>query len=104
MGLDTAIIVSGGIPTNPFGHIAIAFTGSGVWSEGTAGNPQGGSVSSYWIDQARRRGALSQARSSMMSRRRSLVSTRLTMACVCPNLCARSACRMPSASRPVAQQ
>ncbi|MDP9123056.1 MAG: DUF6531 domain-containing protein [Pseudomonadota bacterium] len=54
-GLDTAVITSGGIPSNPFGHIAIAFTGSGVWSFGTVGSPQGGSMSSYWIDQARRR-------------------------------------------------
>jgi RHS repeat-associated protein len=53
-GLDTAVIISGAIPTNPLGHIAIAFTAGGVYSEGT-NTPTGGSVSGYWVTQAARR-------------------------------------------------
>jgi uncharacterized protein RhaS with RHS repeats len=53
-GLDTAIILSGAIPSNPFGHIAIAFTGAGVYSE-DGRTPQGSSVTAYWNTQSAQR-------------------------------------------------
>lgn len=49
-GLVTAIILSGGTDGNPFGHIALATTGAGIYSYGTA-DPYGGSVSSYLASQ-----------------------------------------------------
>lgn len=46
LGLATAVIYSGGINSNPFGHIAIATSGAGVFSYGTA-EPFGSSTTSY---------------------------------------------------------
>lgn len=45
-GLATLIIYSGPNSGNPFGHIAIATTGSGIYSYGTP-DPFGGSTTSY---------------------------------------------------------
>lgn len=53
-GLDTAVILSGGIFSNPFGHIAVAATGQGVYSYGTA-YPYGSRVTDYIADQAKSR-------------------------------------------------
>jgi RHS repeat-associated protein len=50
-GRETAILYGGGISSNPFGHIAVAFTGRGVYSYGT-GTAPGGSVSSYLTAQS----------------------------------------------------
>lgn len=49
--LDTAVIVGGPTGGNPFGHSAIATTGSGVTSFGT-GTPAGGSTTDYLASQA----------------------------------------------------
>ena len=46
LGLLTAVFLSGSIVSNPFGHIAIATTGAGVFSYGTK-DPYGGSVDAY---------------------------------------------------------
>ncbi|WP_426212648.1 RHS repeat-associated core domain-containing protein [Massilia sp. TWP1-3-3] len=54
-GLDTAVILSGAISTNPFGHIAIATTGKGVYSFGTADYPFGSSTTSYINGQLKQR-------------------------------------------------
>lgn len=53
-GLDTLVIVGFWVGDNPFGHVAIATTGSGIYSFGTA-TPYGSSVISYLLDQATRR-------------------------------------------------
>ncbi len=56
-GLDTAVFLSAGILSNPFGHIAIATTGAGMFSYGTA-DPYGGSVTAYGYDAFNRRATL----------------------------------------------
>ncbi|KAB8194407.1 hypothetical protein FKV24_005780 [Lysobacter maris] len=53
-GLATAVIFGGPVGDNPFGHVAIAVSGSDVYSFGTA-TPFGSSISSYLLDQAERR-------------------------------------------------
>lgn len=53
-GLATAVILSGGIPSNPFGHIAIAVTGSGIYSYGTP-NPYGSSTANYISSESAKR-------------------------------------------------
>ena len=45
-GLDTVVVVGGPISSNPFGHVAIGFTGQGVYSFGTA-TPLGSSLTQY---------------------------------------------------------
>ncbi|ATQ66729.1 sugar-binding protein [Methylosinus trichosporium OB3b] len=45
-GLETLVITSGGISSNPFGHSALAFTGQGVYSYGTA-DLYGSSTTAY---------------------------------------------------------
>lgn len=45
-GTDTVVIVGGPTKSNPFGHVAIGFTGKGIYSFGT-GTPQGSSVTEY---------------------------------------------------------
>ncbi|MCW5140677.1 RHS repeat-associated core domain-containing protein [Burkholderia cenocepacia] len=54
LGLDTVVIHGRGILSNPFGHVAIGFTGQGVYSYGT-GTPLGGSVTDYLEKQAKYR-------------------------------------------------
>jgi RHS repeat-associated protein len=46
LGLATAVIFSGPINSNPFGHIAVATSGAGVFSYGTV-DPFGSSASNY---------------------------------------------------------
>jgi hypothetical protein len=46
LGLATLVITSGPYIGNPAGHIALAFTGQGVYSHGTA-NPYGSDTTSY---------------------------------------------------------
>jgi len=53
-GLETAIILSGAISSNPFGHIAVATTGTGVFSYGT-GHPYGSSATAYINEQLTKR-------------------------------------------------
>ncbi|MGR3835148.1 RHS repeat-associated core domain-containing protein [Ralstonia pseudosolanacearum] len=53
-GLATAVVLSGGINSNPFGHIGVATTGGGVYSYGTR-DPYGGSVSDYLAGQVKDR-------------------------------------------------
>lgn len=53
-GLDTLVIYSGPIDSNPFGHVALAFTDSGVYSYGTR-EPFGSSTSEYLRGQVRQR-------------------------------------------------
>ena len=50
-GLETAVIVGGPTSGNPFGHVAISFTGQGVYSYGTK-TPLGGSLTDYLSNQA----------------------------------------------------
>lgn len=50
-GLATAVLVGGPTAGNPFGHIAMAFTGQGVYSYGT-GTPFGSSATDYLTSQA----------------------------------------------------
>ncbi|WP_338306046.1 RHS repeat-associated core domain-containing protein, partial [Escherichia coli] len=54
LGLDTLIFAGGPTSGNPLGHSAMAFTGKGVYSYGTA-TPRGGSVIAYLTEQAQRR-------------------------------------------------
>ena len=49
------MILSGGILSNPFGHIAIATTGQGVYSYGTAQYGYGSSATGYINDQLKGR-------------------------------------------------
>ncbi|WP_174999172.1 RHS repeat-associated core domain-containing protein [Rugamonas aquatica] len=53
-GLASAIILSGGISSNPFGHIALATSGSGVYSFGTV-HPYGSSMDKYLASQVAER-------------------------------------------------
>lgn len=53
-GLETAIILSGAISSNPFGHIAVATTGTGVYSYGTS-HPYGSSATAYINEQLTKR-------------------------------------------------
>jgi RHS repeat-associated protein len=50
-GLDTLVIMGGETSSNPFGHVAIAFTGQGVYSYGT-GTPLGSSLTDYLAKQS----------------------------------------------------
>lgn len=50
-GLDTAVAVGGPTKGNPFGHVAISFTGEGVYSYGT-NTPLGGNFTDYLAKQA----------------------------------------------------
>jgi uncharacterized protein RhaS with RHS repeats len=50
-GLDTLVLVGGPTAGNPFGHVAMAFTGQGVYSYGT-GTPFGSSLNDYLNKQA----------------------------------------------------
>ena len=50
LGLATAVFVGGPTAGNPFGHIAMAFTGQGVYSYGT-GTPFGSSATDYLTSQ-----------------------------------------------------
>jgi RHS repeat-associated protein len=61
-GLATVIIVGGPTPTNPFGHVSMATTGSGIYSFGTltpydSSTPTGlgSSVTNFVLDQSRYR-------------------------------------------------
>ncbi|WP_228270626.1 hypothetical protein [Acinetobacter colistiniresistens] len=38
MGLRTAVVVGHATGSNPFGHVAIGFTGQGIFSSGTQNN------------------------------------------------------------------
>lgn len=46
-GNDILVISSGAIPTNPFGHVAIAVTGEGVYSKGTRAFGPGSDPAAY---------------------------------------------------------
>ncbi len=50
-GLETAVIIGRGTSSNPFGHVAIAYTGQGVYSYGTGTFP-GTSLTDYLASQA----------------------------------------------------
>ncbi|PPT73378.1 RHS repeat domain-containing protein, partial [Xanthomonas arboricola] len=54
LGLDTALILSGGTADNPFGHLATAIGGQGVYSRGTK-HDFGSSFDEYLNDQLRDR-------------------------------------------------
>lgn len=54
LGLDTLVIMGGETSSNPFGHVAIAFTGQGVYSYGT-GTPLGSSLTAYLAAQSQYR-------------------------------------------------
>uniref|UniRef100_UPI003F4C5815 DUF6531 domain-containing protein n=1 Tax=Xanthomonas cannabis TaxID=1885674 RepID=UPI003F4C5815 len=54
LGLDTALILSGGTADNPFGHLATAIGGQGVYSRGTK-HDFGSSFNEYLNDQLRDR-------------------------------------------------
>lgn len=54
-GLDTLVLLGGPVSGNPAGHIAIAFTASGIYSNGTPQFPIGSSVTDYWADQVGKR-------------------------------------------------
>ncbi|WP_425127080.1 RHS repeat-associated core domain-containing protein [Burkholderia diffusa] len=54
LGLDTVVIHGRGILSNPFGHVAIGFTGQGVYSFGT-GTREGSGVTDYLSKQAKYR-------------------------------------------------
>jgi hypothetical protein len=51
LGLATLVIVGGPTPGNPFGHVAAATTGSGIYSFGT-GTGLGSNVTDYLLKQA----------------------------------------------------
>ena len=51
LGLDTAVVVGGPTSGNPFGHVAVGFTGQGVYSYGT-NTPLGGSLTDYLKNQS----------------------------------------------------
>jgi RHS repeat-associated protein len=53
-GLDVAVIYSGPVSTNPYGHVAIAVGNSGVYSYGTT-TPAGSKLFTYLADQVQRR-------------------------------------------------
>ena len=64
MGLQTAVITNGATTTltsfgNPFGHSAIAFSNSGIYSFGN-GTPFNSSVTNYLLKQSRKRNTLVQ--------------------------------------------
>jgi RHS repeat-associated protein len=50
-GLETAVVVGHPTSGNPFGHVAIGFSGQGVYSYGTK-TPLGGSFTDYLSEQA----------------------------------------------------
>ena len=56
-GRDTLIIFGQGIPSNPFGHSALAFTGKGVYSYGTK-ERFGSSTTDYLTNQSSYRGQI----------------------------------------------
>jgi RHS repeat-associated protein len=51
LGLETVVIVGGATSGNPMGHVAIDFTGQGVYSYGT-NTPLGGNLTDYLAKQA----------------------------------------------------
>lgn len=51
LGLATLVAIGAPTPSNPFGHVAIATTGSGIYSFGTA-TPFGSSATAYLLNQA----------------------------------------------------
>jgi hypothetical protein len=51
LGLATVVIVGGPTAGNPFGHVAIATTDSGIYSYGT-GTPLASDVTAYLLNQA----------------------------------------------------
>lgn len=51
MGLDTVVVLGGTTGGNPFGHVAIGFTGQGVYSYGT-NTLLGGKLTDYLASQA----------------------------------------------------
>jgi RHS repeat-associated protein len=51
LGLATLVVVGGPTSGNPFGHVAVATTGSGTYSFGT-GTPLGSSTTAYLLNQA----------------------------------------------------
>ncbi len=53
-GLDTVVIIGGDTQGNPFGHVAIGFSGKGIYSYGT-GTPPGYDIGHYLLDQSKRR-------------------------------------------------
>ncbi len=55
-GLATVVIVGAPISSNPFGHVAIAVTGQGVYSYGTS-QPFGSSLTDYLQQQGTYRGS-----------------------------------------------
>jgi RHS repeat-associated protein len=63
-GLATVVIVGGPTPGNPFGHVSVATTDSGIYSFGTqtplnsgTPTPLGSSVTDFLLDQATYRGS-----------------------------------------------
>lgn len=56
-GLDTAVVYGAATSSNPFGHVAIAMTGQGVYSFGTPNDP-GSSFTDYLASQAGYRNSL----------------------------------------------
>ncbi len=54
LGLATAVVVNGPTPGNPFGHVAIALSDSGIYSYGNS-TPMGSSLTDYLLYQASRR-------------------------------------------------
>jgi RHS repeat-associated protein len=56
LGLETAVIYGRPSAGNPFGHVAIAFSGEGVYSFGTS-TPLGSSLVTYLSNQASYRGS-----------------------------------------------
>lgn len=46
-GLWTAVVIGGATPDNPFGHVGIGVTGSGIYSFGTLGIAAGSSFTDY---------------------------------------------------------
>lgn len=53
-GLATLVIVGQGTGSNPFGHVSLATTGSGIYSFGT-GTPLGSDVNAFLINQSQYR-------------------------------------------------
>lgn len=53
-GLDTAIVINGTTRSNPFGHVAIAVTGAGIYSFGNT-TKLGSSLTAYLLREAPRR-------------------------------------------------
>ena len=54
-GRDIVVISSGPIPSNPFGHVAIAVTGHGLYSKGTGNYRPGSDPAAYIANELSRR-------------------------------------------------